>query len=395
MFDRERVGRGFPSVPSAMTKGRAGTLLGLGLLSSLAIRMCLWDFVTRDMSGDMLRWAKFIEVEGAWEALGQEFSNYPPLYLYFLTVATWIPLPRLYAIKVVYLVFDYIVAGYVAGIVRHRYGWGLRSWGAALVTLFLPTMVCNASLWGQCDAMYTSGMVACVYYLLKRRPIAALVGLAIAFSLKPQAVFFAPLILALLVTRRIPPLALYVVPGIYVALAIPCWMAGRPLMDLILLYANQRILPFPSLTLGATNLYQWLSDEHFSVLYPAGLILAGAVVLGSAWLMVRRYSDGLDDESLVRMALFSAVLMPYVLPAMHERYFFPADVLAVVYAFLAKRGWVLAVLVQTASFFTYLPYLFDLEPVPRPLLAILMTAVLAILGRDLVRAMGQRKLESM
>lgn len=49
---------------------------------------------------------------------------------------------------------------------------------------------------------------------------------------------------------------------------------------------------------------------------------------------------------------------------------------------------------QFCSFFTYLPYLFEREPVPRPFLAILMTAAMALVGKDLVRSMVLRKVES-
>ena len=75
--------------------------------------------------------------------------------------------------------------------------------------------------------------------------------------------------------------------------------------------------------------------------------------------------------------------MPFVLPAMHERYFFAADALSVAYAFAFRRGWRLAALIQAASAFTYLPYLFDWEPIPRPVLAGLMAVALGLLGWDL------------
>ena len=44
-----------------------------------------------------------------------------------------------------------------------------------------------------------------------------------------------------------------------------------------------------------------------------------------------------------------------------------------------------AALIQTASALTYLPYLFGIEPVPRPLLAVVMGAALVWAGGPLRR----------
>jgi Gpi18-like mannosyltransferase len=99
--------------------------------------------------------------------------------------------------------------------------------------------------------------------------------------------------------------------------------------------------------------------------------------------LARRFPAGMSPPSLLHAALLSLVLMPFVLPAMHERYFFAADALAVAYAFAFRRGWGVAGLIQMASAFTYLPYLFNWEPVPRPLLAVLMAGALGWLWWDL------------
>ncbi len=365
-----------------MNGTRERLAVGMTLAASLGLRFALFPFVSGDMQGDMIPWSGIIEREGAWKALGQDFSNYPSLYLYLLTLATWLPLPRLWAIKLVYVVFDYILALYVGGIAGKVVG-PRAFWPAALVTLFLPTVLMNSALWGQCDAMYASGLVACVYYLLGKRSVAAMVAFGLAFSLKPQAVFLAPLILALVWQRRFSPLLLYVPAAVYGLLALPAWLAGRSFADLMLLYAHQKILPFPALTLGATNLYQWLPGVPFEPFFTAGLVLAATSAGAFIVVLCRRHPGGLSSPVVLRAALLSLVLMPFVLPAMHERYFFAADALSVAYAFAFRRGWRLAALIQAASAFTYLPYLFDWEPIPRPVLAGLMAVALGLLGWDL------------
>jgi len=407
-------------------------LIGLALAGSLALRLSFFPFVSGDMRGDMTPWSEFIEREGAWQVLGQEFSNYPPLYLCLLTLATWLPLPRLFAIKLVYVAFDYVLAFYVGRIVasvprpaampgdQEGSAGGARLppsritvlqrvarqqprptgkdglwarptrqigfWPAALTTLFLPTVLMNSALWGQCDAMYASGLAACVYYLVGNRAGAAMVAYGLAFSLKPQAVFLAPLILVLVWQRRFSSLLLYMPAAVYVLLALPACVAGRSFLDLVLLYAHQRILPFPALTLGATNLYQWLPGAPFQPFFKAGLALAAVSGVAFMIALARRFPAGLSSSVLVRTALLALVLMPFVLPAMHERYFLAADALAVAYAFTVRSGWVVTALIQFASAFTYLPYLFNVELVPRTVLAAVMGVALGRLFWDVFAA---------
>ena len=48
--------------------------------------------------------------------------------------------------------------------------------------------------------------------------------------------------------------------------------------------------------------------------------------------------------------------MPYLLPRMHDRYFFLADILTVALAFVRPRLWVVAALFQVGSLTSYLAY---------------------------------------
>jgi len=50
-------------------------------------------------------------------------------------------------------------------------------------------------------------------------------------------------------------------------------------------------------------------------------------------------------------------LEPSLLPRMHERYFFPADMLAFLFACLVPRAWWIALLFQAGSTLGYLGYL--------------------------------------
>ena len=48
--------------------------------------------------------------------------------------------------------------------------------------------------------------------------------------------------------------------------------------------------------------------------------------------------------------------MPYLLPKMHDRYFFVADIMTLTLAFVIPRLWVTAPLFQVGSLLAYLAY---------------------------------------
>lgn len=97
----------------------------------------------------------------------------------------------------------------------------------------------------------------------------------------------------------------------------------------------------------------------------------------------------MEKNLIVKLALVSAILMPFTLPHMHERYFFPADVLSIIYAFYFPRFFFIPILVISASFFSYVPVLFfnEVKPVLIPYLSVLMAIALIITIVDLARSL--------
>ena len=71
---------------------------------------------------------------------------------------------------------------------------------------------------------------------------------------------------------------------------------------------------------------------------------------------------------------------------MHERYFYPADCIAIVYGFYFPRRFYVPLAVVTISLFSYFPFLFgDFTVIKLPYLALLMAVVLVIVLVDLFK----------
>ena len=94
--------------------------LVVGILLALGLRFALLGFESGDYGMFLSRWYDFIVARGLLGAFRYSFSNYPPLYLHLLALGTLLPIPKLYAIKAVSIVFDFVAAAAAYGIVQEE-----------------------------------------------------------------------------------------------------------------------------------------------------------------------------------------------------------------------------------------------------------------------------------
>jgi Gpi18-like mannosyltransferase len=354
-------------------------ILGVGLMLAGLLRFSLREFESGDFRNFIGPWYDFIVEHGGFAALKHKFSNYAPPYWYILTLASYLfsGLPRVVAVKLIPVSFDFVCAAFVYRLARLQYPHGLAPLGAFFAVLFAPTVVLNGSFWGQVDVVYTTGVVACVYFLAARREGAAFIAFGLAFAFKLQALFLAPLLVILLLKRHVSWKSFLLIPAMYGVCLLPAWLAGHPLDDLLTIYLQQADF-YRNLTKNAPNLYQWFPDKLYDTLYPAGIVWAAGVV-GLFILGAYRSRAPLTPGRVVQLATVSVVLLPFVLPKMHERYFFSADVLSIVFAFYFPQYFYVPALVGLMSFLSYTPFLFQTEIVPLPWLAFLPLLTLVIL----------------
>jgi Gpi18-like mannosyltransferase len=223
---------------------------------------------------------------------------------------------------------------------------------AFLLVLFTPTVIYNSSLWGQCDGIYTTFAIACLYYLLVGRKNLALICFGLAVSLKLQAMFILPVLLVAWWQKTVSWKQFLWIPVVYVVTIIPAWLAGRPFVDLLLIYFGQS-QKFKELTKNAPNIYQWIPNHFYDVVVPIGFSLTVFSILILVY-SVLQSSIKIDKTRLIHLALASTLLMPYLLPKMHERYFYPADILSIVFGFYLPQYYWVAIAVQFSSLMSYL-----------------------------------------
>lgn len=357
------------------------------LAAALFVRSVVISFESGDYRAFLSNWYDVAIARGKCASMGLGANElpgfcYPPLYLYLIGVTTILPIPKLYALKLISVSADFLAALFFSGSCQLFAGGRWTSW-LLLSFLLLPTVVLNSAMWGQCDMMYTGALVASLYYILQGRPLAVLVAFGVAFSLKPQAICWCPFLAVLLLSGRIPWKLIWVPAGVYLAVGVPAMLAGRPPMDVLFQWTSAAV-DKPKLTMGAPNWYQWLPEGNDPMLFWAGIALTlVAAELFILWLRHGPPKGAHERQWLVSVALLSVLFPPFLLPGMHERYFFAADVISLIYAASVPRGWRVAALVQAASLGSYLPYLFQVEPVPLPVLTVLVLVAMVLVVKGL------------
>lgn len=351
---------------------------------ALLLRIELLPYETWDYYSYLAPWYNNLRQNGL-ESFKTGFSDYTPPYLYLLWLATHLPLPRLYAVKSISVVCDFALAFVVLMLVRLKYDRRPVWLAAFAAVLFAPTIFFNSALWGQCDVIFTTFLLAALYCILRDWAGRALLFFSIAFAFKFQALFLLPLFAVLWAKGKLPLKYFLLLPAVYLALCLPALLAGRPLSELLTIYLGQAN-NYPRLTLSAPNLYQWLPGNA-ELFGGAGLIFAVALA-GFLCYACLKSEARWGKHLTIRLALASALLVPFTLPYMHERYFYAADCIAIVYGFYFPRRFYVPLAVITISLFSYFPFLFrDMTVIRLPYLALLLAVVLVIVLVDLFKGL--------
>ncbi|MBI1221156.1 MAG: hypothetical protein GC180_01020 [Bacteroidetes bacterium] len=354
------------------------------LLLTLIPRFLMFPFESGDYTSNLSLWYDQLKTEG-FQSLKTGFHDYTPPYLYLLYLVGFLGLPKLYAIKLIGLLSDYLLTVSVFLLVKEKHG-KKPGFMAAILALYLPTVLINASLWGQCDSLYTAFLLLALHQWMKNQDRRAMLFWGIAFALKIQSVFLLLVPAALLAKKQMSWKEIVWVPLIYLIAILPNWLAGRPFLDLLGIYLHQSG-EHTGLSSFAPNVYQWLSWAPNELFTQIGIGFVGSVC-GLFFLFMIYHKAELKKERILQIALFSALFIPFFLPRMHERYFFLADILSLVYAFYFPRKWYLPLLIVSASFFSYLYFLFStLIVFPFSILAALNALALILVGKDLFQTL--------
>lgn len=324
---------------------------------ALVLRALVFGYETLDYQNFLTRWVDFFRQNGGWRALSEPVGNYNIPYLYFMALFSYSSVKDLYLIKLLSTVFDVLLAYSAMRLVsRWQKSAGLRL-GCFFTVLLWPTVFLNSAVWAQCDSIYVALALLGIDLALDERPVLAMTCMALSFGFKLQAVFILPVCAVLWMQGKFKWYHFLVFPAVYVLLVLPSVIIGRPFMDTLLLYFGQTGSIGTGLNYNSPSVFALIRDvADTDAAAKAGIVGAFAymlAVLGVCFIGRRR----LGDQAVFAAAVLLAVGIPFLLPHMHDRYFYAADILTLALAFAFPVYFPTALLTEFASLLGYHAYL--------------------------------------
>ena len=364
-------------------------VLLFGCALALVLRFCLIPFESNDYVYFLQNWYEALADGGGLSALQKPLPdcNYTLAYLTLLAPLAAAGVPALVGVKAVSIVFDFLLAGAVAWLLRIEAGVGrMGQIAGAILTLFLPTVFFNSCMWGQCDAIYVTFCLLALGALLKRKGFLACILLGAGFAFKMQAAFFLPFfVLAALIDHRVRLWHFAMIPAMIWLSGLPAILMGAAWWLPFSMCAEQLKSAGSALSHNCPNLPWLFSIDTADILHPAFLVFGFATLLFGAAIVLR--ARCLSGRNIVLFAAWSIMTCVCFFPSMHDRYLYAGDLLLWVRTFdTRRRGDGLCALVESSiSLFSYMPMLGSTMPIPFSILAIFRLLCFAYLTMGLLK----------
>lgn len=320
------------------------------IVIGMIVKLFLFDYQYIDYGFYLSRWIEEIKGNGYLSALKEPFYNYTPTYMYVLVLIAKLDLYPLYAIKIVSVAFDYILAFFVGRLIYLYWKNEIAMWIAFAVVPLVPTVLLNSAFMSQCDSLYVSFIVGSVYFLFTKRQFAAMVFLGVAFALKVQTAIILPFYFVYMLRGHIKWYLFLIIPLVYVISILPVWMVGRPLVDLLTVYVAQAEYN-TELVKNFPNIYLWIA-ELGGVAKIIGLSSVLLLTMLGGWILSKKQYI-FTIELWLKLIFLSAIICPFLLPGMLERYMYLGDIFAVIYICMSRNNLPIGLGVIFVSLYSY------------------------------------------
>ena len=353
------------------------TILGGG------IRFFLRGYISGDMTQCLLPWMESIREAGGLQSLRLEIGNYNPPYMIILTLLSYIPLYEVFLIKLPSILFDFLLASCAAFYVWRHLEKKSEAIFLYSVLLLDPIVILNSSYWGQCDVIYTFFLVLCILFLLREKYFMAFLLFGCGYAFKQQAAFLLPvLVLLYMQKKKLSILHFLLIPVVDLFLCLPSLLAGRPIGDIVSVYAGQTDL-FKNMTMLYYNIW-YLFPVSYEDFFAAGCAFAITVLgTGAYWVLKKQIS--LDGHRLLYFAIWVMYTCLMFFPAMHDRYGYAMEICFVLYAVLYRRKIGVCIMVCLVTLAAYTQYFLRTPVFPEAALAVVNLACYLKLSYDGLR----------
>ena len=373
-------------------------ILSAVTIISMLIRIRGLNFVSIDMRKCLLKWFYFIKDYGGLKALALNIGDYNSPYLTIMALLTYVPISPIISLKMISIIFDYLLAFFcvklIKEILKEKYDKKIGILLYSIIVL-LPTVFLNSAFWGQCDSIYVTFIVISLIYLIKERWILSFVFLGISFAFKLQFIFVLPVYILYYLSKKEMQLKYFlVIPLVNIIMCIPAIIFGKGILDCLKVYLNQTKEYNYSISLNFPGIYSLIFNarkEDNLVMLPNQWISKFMIVLvGIIFFTVALYviikKVKFNSNLIIETVVWSVVICTFMLPYMHDRYAYIADVLSIVYCIIyGKRKKYIPVGIQICSLYTYIFFLMRIKYIDIKLISIINIFIISLLSISLYK----------
>ena len=350
---------------------------------ALVARLFLMPYESEDAATFLLPWMEQFRDRGVW-ALGGDFSNYNFPYLFLLFLVSLLPVEPLFAIKAVSVGGDVLLALAVAALAKQLGPSQLAPRTVAVIALLAPTVLLNAAMWGQCDSIYTAFLLLSARSLLRDNYNCAWSWWGVAVAFKLQSVFFLPALAAVSLRNRRGFKGPFLATCVWLALSLPPVIFGRSWESTLTIYVRQTT--DGRLVSGAANIFAWFPEMDAAQGRWWGILLC-ALALAVATAAYWRGADTLVRR--LYMCITVVAVCPLLLPQMHDRYFFAAEVMSLLLFNWAGLRIVPCLLATTGAFVYFLYFARNSYAMPLAIAFSFQAVAVILMYRALMRGSGK------
>lgn len=323
---------------------------------ALLIRSTLLIFESGDYTMFLSKWCEYLKSNGGFKAIVSIEADYNAVYLYFLAFFTYLPIKYLYSIKILSIIFDFVMAlgAYLITYEFYKDDENVKVYQTLsfAAVLFMPTVILNSSFWAQCDSIYAAFVVFSLYFMLKKKYNTSFILYAVAITFKLQAIFLLPVYgLLYLKNKEFSIFKFLWIPIVNFLLYIPAIILGKPISSVFDAYFTQVNNYDYKTVFGYPNIYNFFPLDAVYLIKPG--IIFTMCLLAVVALIVLYTRKKINNEDIIELSIGIIFLVTYFLPKMHERYAFVAEVLVVIYFIISKKNQNATMIAMLVALATY------------------------------------------
>lgn len=293
----------------------------INIIFSNVIGLDYYDFLSK--------WIEKIRNYGKINSLSVQIGNYTPPYIYFLILGTYITTNNIFWIKLVSNIFTIAIV-IVTYFILKEFKKDIKVSNALLI-LLIPSVLVNSCIIGQCDSIYTFFILLFILLVLKNKKRCALVFFGVALAFKLQTIIVAPILLYLLLKKKIKIIDIIYIPIGYILTMLPAILYGRSIIDIIKIELLQ-VGEYAKFVKSAPNIYSLLHLNYVPLNNILKFILSFFTVLLSVFIVLKGTNRReYDNKTFLEKIVLLSLMVPYFLPSMHDRYFYMANILCYIF----------------------------------------------------------------